>query len=59
LAPALLRPGGKLSQQLPQRTFRDFGIPDDDTAARERSVSPEIIQKVLDHCERYGMYIAG
>jgi mannose-6-phosphate isomerase-like protein (cupin superfamily) len=42
-----------------ERFFRDFGIPADDTGARERSVSPEIIQRVLDHCERYGMYIAG
>jgi quercetin dioxygenase-like cupin family protein len=42
-----------------ERFFRDFGIPADHAGARERSVSQELVQKVLEHCQRYGMYLAG
>jgi mannose-6-phosphate isomerase-like protein (cupin superfamily) len=41
-----------------ERFFRDFGIPVDETGAMERSVSPEIVTKVVERCERYGMYAA-
>jgi quercetin dioxygenase-like cupin family protein len=41
-----------------QKFFRDFGIPAVDALARERSVSPEMIQRVVASCESYGMYLA-
>lgn len=42
-----------------QRFFEDFGVPADQTGARERSVSGEILQKVVAECEAYGMYVRG
>jgi hypothetical protein len=40
-----------------QTFFRDFGIPITQEDAREKSVSEEIIQKVIESCERYGMFV--
>ena len=40
-----------------QKFFRDFGIPSTQEAAQEKSVSEEIIQKVMESCERYGMFV--
>ncbi len=41
-----------------QRFFRDFGIPDQQSAAREQSVSAAMVQRVIDRCESYGMYVS-
>jgi quercetin dioxygenase-like cupin family protein len=40
-----------------QKFFRDFGIPVDEAMARDRSVSAEMIQRVLASCEGYGMFL--
>ena len=40
-----------------QKFFQDFGIPIDHEGARERSISEEIIQRVVQECEKYGMYL--
>jgi gentisate 1,2-dioxygenase len=40
-----------------QTFFRDFGIPATREDAQEKSVSAEIIQKVMESCERYGMFV--
>ena len=41
-----------------QRFFRDFGIPIDQEDARGKSVSEEIIQRVVRECEKHGMYLS-
>ncbi len=41
-----------------ERFFRDFSIPADEVGARERSVSQEIVQRVVEQCQRYDMYLA-
>ena len=41
-----------------QKFFEDFGIPADQQAARERSVSEETIRRVVQACERHGMYVS-
>jgi hypothetical protein len=40
-----------------QKFFSDFGVPSTQEAAQEKSVSDEIIQKVMESCERYGMFV--
>jgi quercetin dioxygenase-like cupin family protein len=40
-----------------QRFFQEFGIPSDEERARERSVSDEVVQRVVAGCERFGMYV--
>lgn len=40
-----------------QRFFRDFGISCAQEDAQAKSVSKEIIQKVMESCERYGMFV--
>ncbi len=40
-----------------ERFFRDFGIPVDENGARERSVSQAMIRRVVEGCERYGMFV--
>jgi quercetin dioxygenase-like cupin family protein len=40
-----------------QTFFSDFGVPASHDCAREESVSPEIVQRVLDSVESYGMYV--
>ena len=41
-----------------QKFFQDFGIPIDHEGARGHSVSEEIIQRVVQECEKYGMYLS-
>jgi quercetin dioxygenase-like cupin family protein len=40
-----------------EKFFRDFGVPVTEAGARERSVSPELVQRVIKRCESYGMYV--
>jgi quercetin dioxygenase-like cupin family protein len=40
-----------------QKFFRDFGIPSNQERAQETSVSEDIIQKVMQRCEGYGMFV--
>lgn len=40
------------------RFFSEFGIPVDEAGARERSVSDDVVRRVLESCERFGMYVA-
>jgi quercetin dioxygenase-like cupin family protein len=40
-----------------QEFFVAFGIPIDQEGAREKSVSKEMIQGVMQGCEKYGMYL--
>lgn len=40
-----------------QTFFRDFGIPITQERAQDKSVSEEMIQKVTESCERYGMFV--
>ncbi|HSR92690.1 MAG TPA: cupin domain-containing protein [Gemmatimonadales bacterium] len=40
-----------------QKFFGDFGIPTDQEAAREQSVSDQIVQRVVQDCETYGMFL--
>jgi gentisate 1,2-dioxygenase len=41
-----------------QKFFGDFGIPDDQEGASEKSVSEAMIRRVMNDCEKYGMYIS-
>jgi quercetin dioxygenase-like cupin family protein len=41
-----------------EKFFSDFGIASDDAGAREKSVAPEMIQRVLQSVERYGMILS-
>jgi quercetin dioxygenase-like cupin family protein len=41
-----------------ERFFRDFGISVHESKAQERSVTDDLIQKVVLSVERYGMYMA-
>jgi quercetin dioxygenase-like cupin family protein len=41
-----------------EKFFSDFGIAGDDAGAREKSVAPEMIQRVLQSAERYGMMLS-
>ena len=40
-----------------QQFFRDFGIPCAQQDAQAKSVSEDILQKVMANCERYGMFV--
>ena len=40
-----------------QKFFRDFGIASTQKGAQDESVSQEIIQKVMERCESYGMFV--
>jgi len=40
-----------------QKFFRDFGILSTQVGAQGKSVSEEIIQKVIENSERYGMFV--
>lgn len=40
-----------------ERFFTTFGIPADEGGARERSVSDEVIRRVVAGCEAFGMYV--
>ena len=40
-----------------QQFFRDFGIAARETDARARSLAPEVIRRVMESCERYGMQV--
>jgi quercetin dioxygenase-like cupin family protein len=40
-----------------QRFFAEFGIPSGRPGARELSVSDEIIRRVVESCEKFGMYV--
>jgi quercetin dioxygenase-like cupin family protein len=40
-----------------EKFFRDFGIPVDEARAQERSVSADMIQRVIASCEGYGMFL--
>ena len=41
-----------------QKFFLDFGIPCDQEGAREQSISEEVIQRVMQECEKYGMHLS-
>jgi glyoxylate utilization-related uncharacterized protein len=41
-----------------ERFFRDFGIPVAESQAEKRSVSDQVVEKVLQSVEGYGMYLA-
>ena len=41
-----------------QLFFEDFGIPAGDVGARDKSVADRVVQKVVQNCEKYGMYLA-
>ncbi len=38
--------------------FQDFGIPEHESQAQERSVAEGLVQNVVQNLERYGMYIS-
>jgi quercetin dioxygenase-like cupin family protein len=40
-----------------QRFFRDFGVPAREPDARQRSTADELIQKLVQRVESYGMYL--
>ncbi len=40
-----------------QKFFSDFGIPSTQEDAQDKSVSEEIIQRVIKDVERYGMFV--
>jgi len=40
-----------------ERFFRDFGVPALEEAARERSVSAPVIERVVALSESYGMFV--
>jgi quercetin dioxygenase-like cupin family protein len=41
-----------------QEFFRDFGVPATESAAQEKSVSPDMIRRVVECCESYGMIVS-
>lgn len=41
-----------------ERFFEDFGVPVTDEGAREASVAPELIGRVVAECGNYGMILA-
>lgn len=41
-----------------ERFFRDFGVPASQAQAQDRSVAQEIVQRVVQDVERYGMYLS-
>lgn len=41
-----------------QEFFRDFGVPVTESAAQEKSVSPDMIRRVVERCESYGMIVS-
>jgi quercetin dioxygenase-like cupin family protein len=41
-----------------EKFFSDFGIASDNAGAREKSVAPEMIERVLQSVERYGMILS-
>ena len=41
-----------------ERFFRDFGVPVGEQGAQQRSASPDIVQRVIERCESYGMYVS-
>lgn len=40
-----------------ERFFHDFGVPVSQTGAREASTAPDLIERVLMECGRYGMIV--
>jgi len=42
-----------------EQFFRHFGVPVAESGSRERSVSPEMIQRVIAGCQAFGMYVKG
>lgn len=42
-----------------QKFFEDFGIPDDEANSQARSVADDLVGRVIQNVERYGMYVAG
>ena len=40
-----------------QRFFGEFGVPVDQERARERSLSDDMVHRVVGQCEQFGMYI--
>ena len=41
-----------------QEFFREFGIACDRPNAREMSVSGDVVRRVVEQCERFGMYVS-
>ena len=41
-----------------QRFFEDFGIPVAEPRAQQRSVADDVVQKVVQDVEKYGMYLS-
>jgi quercetin dioxygenase-like cupin family protein len=41
-----------------QKFFAEFGIPSNQERARELSVSDEIVARVVESCEEFGMYLS-
>ena len=41
-----------------QRFFEDFGIATHEAGAQQRSTAPDVIQRVVQRVQSYGMYIA-
>ena len=41
-----------------QRFFKEFGIPVDQADAFQKSVSDAVIQRVVQECEKFGMYVS-
>ncbi|WP_367025853.1 cupin domain-containing protein [Methylococcus sp. ANG] len=41
-----------------ERFFRDFGIPAAEQDAEHKSVADQVVQKVVQNVENYGMYLA-
>jgi quercetin dioxygenase-like cupin family protein len=39
--------------------FEDFGVPEHEEGARDKSVAADLVQNVVRSVERYGMYLAG
>jgi mannose-6-phosphate isomerase-like protein (cupin superfamily) len=41
-----------------ERFFRDFGVAATENSAQQRSVAPEMIRRVVEGSERYGMFVS-
>jgi len=40
-----------------QEFFTDFGIPSEQEGAREKSLSDDVVQRVVKECSKYGMHL--
>jgi quercetin dioxygenase-like cupin family protein len=41
-----------------QRFFKEFGVPVDQQDSFQKSISDEVVQRVIKECESFGMYVS-